>query len=248
MTVSNPASFSSIKAEFGGSNNFKDYYRGGPYVAIGASSAISTTAAGLAMSQFNGVTKPSAFTPVQRTYTSGSSITETAPTGASNVIVAIWGAGGGGSRGTGTVAQGNMESGSGGGSGGYVQTSTAISGGQTLVYSVGVGGAGGSGVGAAAGTNSTVSSGSKAITSMTSGGGGPGTGGLSGTGGAGGSASGGTVANTVGDSGGDWSFGDGGNPVVGWNSNSAGRGGNASNNSGTNGNPGAAGQVIFYYT
>lgn len=62
MTVSNPASFSSIKAEFGGSNNFSDYYRGGPYVSSAVSAAISTTIAGLAMSQFNGVSKPAGIT------------------------------------------------------------------------------------------------------------------------------------------------------------------------------------------
>lgn len=64
MAVSNPATFASIKAEFGGSNNFKDYYRGGPYVAASAAAGISTTAAGLRMSQFNGVT---AYTPVSAT-------------------------------------------------------------------------------------------------------------------------------------------------------------------------------------
>lgn len=58
MAVSNPASFSSIKAEFGGSNSFSDYYRGGPYVTASASSTIATTAASLRMSQFNGVSKP----------------------------------------------------------------------------------------------------------------------------------------------------------------------------------------------
>lgn len=81
MTVSNPASFSSIKAEFAGSANFKDYYRGGPYVPAGASSSISTTADGLRMSQFNGV---SAFTAtVSSTFaTGGRSTSGTAVTNA----------------------------------------------------------------------------------------------------------------------------------------------------------------------
>lgn len=60
MAVSNPASFSSIRAEFGGSTKFSDYYRGGPYVPLNAAASISTTAVGLALSQFNGVSKPSA--------------------------------------------------------------------------------------------------------------------------------------------------------------------------------------------
>lgn len=54
-TVSNPASFSSIRAAFGGTDPFSAYYRGGPHVPISSSSGISTTANGLSMSQFNGV-------------------------------------------------------------------------------------------------------------------------------------------------------------------------------------------------
>lgn len=55
-TVSNPATFSSIKAAYGAaSNNFSDYVRGGTIVPSNAPTQISTTAAGLAMSQFNGV-------------------------------------------------------------------------------------------------------------------------------------------------------------------------------------------------
>ena len=60
MAVSNPATFSSVRAEFGGSTKFSDYYRGGPYVPLNAAAGISTTAVGLALSQFNGVSKPSA--------------------------------------------------------------------------------------------------------------------------------------------------------------------------------------------
>lgn len=58
MPVSNPATFSSIKANCGGSNNFKDYYRGGPYVPSTANAGISTTANGLSMSQFSGTNNP----------------------------------------------------------------------------------------------------------------------------------------------------------------------------------------------
>jgi hypothetical protein len=55
-TVSNPATFSSIKAAWGSaSNNFSQYYRGGPIVNAGDATTINAAAAGLAMSQFNGV-------------------------------------------------------------------------------------------------------------------------------------------------------------------------------------------------
>lgn len=62
--VSNPASFSSVRsacsAEGYGSNTaFSAYRRGGGIVPSGASAGISTTAAGLQLSQFNGVTIPS---------------------------------------------------------------------------------------------------------------------------------------------------------------------------------------------
>jgi len=54
---SNPA-FSQVKAFFAGSDNFSHYYRGGPYVPnIPANNAISTTAAGLALTQFSGADK-----------------------------------------------------------------------------------------------------------------------------------------------------------------------------------------------
>lgn len=60
MTVSNPASLSSANAEFGGNGTLSALVRGGAYVASNASATISTTVSGLALSQFNGVTKPSA--------------------------------------------------------------------------------------------------------------------------------------------------------------------------------------------
>ena len=52
--VSNPASLSSVVSVFGGPGNLTAYYRGGTYVPINSTAAISTTAAGLALSQFNG--------------------------------------------------------------------------------------------------------------------------------------------------------------------------------------------------
>lgn len=104
MTVSNPASFSSIKAEFAGSNNFSQYYRGGPYVNSAQSSTISTTANGLAMSQFNGVTKivlsatvsPASWsmsTKVAGTYTSVSVVCT--PSGNAGAVTYSWSASGG---------------------------------------------------------------------------------------------------------------------------------------------------------
>lgn len=56
-TVTAPVSMSKIKAVFGGTGRMSEYYRGGPRVPnIAANNAISTTAAGLRMSQFEGAT------------------------------------------------------------------------------------------------------------------------------------------------------------------------------------------------
>jgi len=62
MPVSNPAKLSSIKAEFGGPNNLSAYTRGGTYVPMNSPSQIKTTVNGLAISQFNGVSKPPVLT------------------------------------------------------------------------------------------------------------------------------------------------------------------------------------------
>jgi hypothetical protein len=181
------------------------------------------------------------FTPVTRTYTSGTGATETAPAGATNVIIAVWGGGGGGAGGWFSDVD---ESGGGGGAGGYSETSVAISGGQTLTYTVGAFGGGGipDGGPGVAGGNSSVSSGTKSITTMTAVGGG---GGLQLSGGTGGTASGGTTTNTTGGSG---DIGSGGAPVVGWNSNAAGDGGLGGFGFSSSGVDGATGQIIFYYT
>lgn len=57
MPVTSPVSLSKIVAEFGGNGQLASYYRGGPYVPnIPANNAISTTANGLMMSQFEGAT------------------------------------------------------------------------------------------------------------------------------------------------------------------------------------------------
>lgn len=60
MAVSNPASLSSVRAEFGGPGNLAAYVRGGAWVASNASATIATTVGALKLSQFNGVSKPSA--------------------------------------------------------------------------------------------------------------------------------------------------------------------------------------------
>lgn len=58
MALGTNPNFSQVRAFFGGSANFKDYYRGGPYVPnIPANNAISTTSAGLRLSQFSGADK-----------------------------------------------------------------------------------------------------------------------------------------------------------------------------------------------
>ncbi len=63
MALGTNPSFSQVRAFFGGSANLKDYYRGGPYVPnIPANNAISTTAAGLRLTQFTGADKQSNFT------------------------------------------------------------------------------------------------------------------------------------------------------------------------------------------
>ncbi|WJJ55134.1 hypothetical protein [Xanthomonas phage RTH11] len=85
MALGTNPSFSQIRAFFGGSNNFKDYYRGGPYVPnIPANNAIPTSPAGMSMRQFSGadknvsgplsVTAPDVFNQVNNGTASGSSV------------------------------------------------------------------------------------------------------------------------------------------------------------------------------
>lgn len=179
-----------------------------------------------------------AFTPVLRLYTSGSSATETAPAGATNVEIRAVGRGGAG--GTGKLIVPTQ--GGGGGGGGYCQSSYAISGGQTLTYTINVSG-------------STVSSGTKSITTMDAGngtGGGAATNYGGGSGGSGGAASGGNVSNSNGNTGFDGDprdLGDGGS--AGGSMRTLGIYGRGANGSYTP-SPGTAdrgdGAVEFYYT
>lgn len=143
------------------------------------------------------------FTPITRTYTTGTGATETIPSGAHTVTIETFGGAGGGGGG------GPALKGGGGGGGGYSKTILALTSGnwgQTMIYSVGVGGtAGGASVSGGPATNtSRVSSGTFTLTTMgdTANGGLAGiTGAVSGAGGAGGSVSGGNTTNTTGNTG-----------------------------------------------
>jgi hypothetical protein len=183
------------------------------------------------------------------TYVSGSG-TETVPLGASFLEVIADGGGGSGSTAIGHIPP--FEFG-GGGSGRAHSTGIAVSGGQTLTYSVGAGGAGvpypGGGTGNA-GTASTVTgNGGLAAVSLTAGGGGPGV--TNTNPGAGGVASGGNLANLTGSPGGS-----GGSAGLGGNAASGALRGNppAAPGAGSDGGhaaastSGARGQVQFIYT
>lgn len=70
MTVTAPVSLSKIVAEFGGPNNLSAYVRGGAYVPNTTANAnVSTTVAGLAISQFLGATN---YIPISVTVTPSS--------------------------------------------------------------------------------------------------------------------------------------------------------------------------------
>lgn len=174
-----------------------------------------------------------AFQGAQHTYSSGSG-TETVPTGATQVIIELWGPGGTGAFGTGSLTNHDAQYGAGGAAGGYCRSSYACSGGKTLSYSVGT----------TSGSDSTVSSGSLSITSMTANGGNQGAFG-------GGSASGGTQANTTGAGGaaGGSAYADGaaGPGTTGVYEGAEGAGGRGGYQQGNPGSPGANGFLSFYY-
>ena len=124
------------------------------------------------------------FAPVFRQYAGPGSGTETAPAGASKVR--IWVIGGGGA---GAYRDGVMPNGYGGASGAGCESEYAVSGGQTINYSLGYGGQAtltSSGFGGL----SSVTSGSLSITTMQAEGGNSGTGSIASA-----SASGGTIGN-----------------------------------------------------
>lgn len=188
--------------------------------------------------------------PVINTYISPTSGVETAPVGAANVVIEVWGGGGGGELGSANLCSGT--DGDGGGSGGYSRSSYAITGLQTLNFFPGHGGAKGatfpSGNGND-GVDSTVTSGTLTIAAMTAPGGGGGGlqpgGGLAGT-----TGTGGNVANAAGNDGGDATLGNssGGAAVVGVHD-TGGKGGNGGvAGVSTSGTGGTSGKVVFYYT
>ena len=196
----------------------------------------------VSFSDFFGKSKTVPFTPVTRVYTSGSG-TETAPSGASNVVIEIWGGGECGAHSNKNIGGG------GGGSGGYSKSSYSITGGNTLNYSVGTGGTGGYG---ASGTSSTVTSGTKTITNMTAN---SGSGATILTAGSGGSASGGNLINTTGNSGNTGDDSDtaatGGVGITGSGTYGAGGSGGPSTGgfgTGATGRSGNNGAVRFYYS
>ena len=182
------------------------------------------------------------FTPLLRTYTVGTAATETIPANATTVVLEVWGGGGGG--GSGTPAP---DFGAGAGAAGYSRTTTAISGGQTLIYTVGAGGT--TSTTGNDGAASSISSGTKTITTMTA------NGGLSrptiATPGPGGTASGGVNANFSGAAGAAAGVGDTTAAQLGVNANLTGANGTGGASgfalAGV-GSAGTVGMVGFYYT
>ena len=175
-----------------------------------------------------------AFTSAQHTYSAASG-TETVPAGATQVVIELWGLGGQGAYGTGSVAQHNATYGAGGQAAGYCRSVYPCAGGQTLNYALTT----------AYQQDSTVSSGTLAITTMTAVGGGEGGGSGYGT------ATGGNQANvtgTIGGPGGTTSTeGAGGAGTAGVYEGAEGHGGNGGYGS-VVGAPGAPSFVSFYYT
>lgn len=146
-----------------------------------------------------------AFTPVTRIYTTPGSAIETIPTGASNLVIELFGAGGGGGGKTGSIPNHTLSPGYGGGSGGYTRSSFSVVGhnGQTIDYTLGAGGAlGGIGFyGSPGGSSYVGNAGTFTMTEMFSNPGGGGADGSGSTPGAGGTASGGNATNTAGNPG-----------------------------------------------
>lgn len=144
-----------------------------------------------------GSSAATSFTPITNTYNSGTSVTETSPSGATSCTVTSDGGGGGGSKGTTTFTCRG-----GGGSGRCVSGPFAITGGtDALTYTVGAAGVGKTGTSGSgtAGGNTTTTGGTGGFTGLahSAGGGGGATTAANGTGG---TASGGTT-NTAGSNG-----------------------------------------------
>lgn len=147
-----------------------------------------------------------AFAGSTSSYTSHGSFTETIPSGASNVVIEVWGASSAG----GDVAGGPAHDGGGGASGGYARSSYSLSPsnwGQTMTVVIGTGGVARFGLsGLVPAVDSSVASGSYSLTTMIGAkpftGGSPGNNVSAGAGGSGLTGSGGNVANVAGNNGG----------------------------------------------
>lgn len=219
-------------------------------VTLGGTYQISSSPSGSPVLGSGSIALTKALGTLTRTYTTGTSATETVPNGATTVVIEAFGAGGGGGGGR-SGCSGN--GGGGGGGGGYVRSSYACSGGQTIAYTVPAGGTnGGIGANGGNGSGSVVASGTLSITTMTAPGGGGGIAGSSG--GAGGAAgatgSGGNVANSTGNTGGahagcvGGAGGAGVTGVNGYNGLAGGTGGPV----GSLGLTGGTGRVVFKYS
>lgn len=203
-TIPTAISLTNIQTEFGGANpiSINEYYSGGTYVGAGKANSTSVAIPSSGTISFANFSGAIAFVPVTHTYDTGTNATETVPTGAVQVVITIWGGGGSG----GSTGFNSTSVASGGGGGGYSTKTIAVTGGNTLTYNVGQGGAGitastgnfrtvGS-TGGASNVSATVSGGSVSMNCNGGGGGGSGT-----AGGGGGTATGGTT-NTTGTTGG----------------------------------------------
>lgn len=209
-------------------------------VSVGGTYQISSSNTGMPVLGSGSVSLSVNAGTVIRTYTTGTGATEIVPTGATNVVIECWGAPGGGSGGS-----SGSNTGTGGASGGYSRSSYACSGGQTILYTAGVGGTGGSSGGGNGGPGSAshVNSGTLAITTLNGGGGG---GGNNAVGDTGGTASGGNVANTPGNSNAALTR-PGAAAVAGVNA-AGSDGGQGGSITGTAGSAGGPGVICFKYT
>jgi hypothetical protein len=227
-------------------------------VTVGGTYNISSSSGGTPVLGTGTISLSVSGLTVLHVYTTHTTAVETAPSGSSQVTVELFGAGSGGG------GSSNSNGGGGGGGPGYCRSNIAISGGQTLNYTLASGGAGGAGAavtasnGTAASGPSTVTSGTATITTMTAniGAVGHGANGTSaGAGGAGGTATGGTQANTTGTTGATGTItggiANGGTTPFGVNASYVqtygGSGAYYFANTPENGGAGSDGAAIFYY-
>jgi hypothetical protein len=191
------------------------------------------------------------FTPVTRTYNSGTAATETVPNGALSCVITVWGGGASGGVDIGATF------GRGGGGGAKVVKTIAVIGGNTFTYTVGSGVLGRAAPGTGNNGNASTVTGTPSGGSINLTANGGTAGGNASTGGGGGTGSGGdtntsgssTTTSTGGDGGapggGAGGAGGGGtNPGTAPGGGGSGGAGSDTNNSGA----GAAGRITFAYT